>query len=373
MNIGKIITFVLAVHACVAGLLFYSSCKSNGTDEQPATSTTAMGTTSRDDTRVAPLALNDGSSPSGMLPADTTPPQTFTTANTTSSTPFSAPETYIVKRGDSLDKIARQKGVSVRELIDLNNIKNPSLLREGQSLLVPASSGNTYAGASTASSSEPKALPGMTTYKVKSGDSLSVIAKRTGTTVAKLRAANNLKNDRINVGQTLIIPEGSSSGTSSSGTSSAVRSTSSSAPVVSGDVYVVKSGDTLGEIAKAHGTTSKNLMEWNGISDPTKLQIGQKIVVKPNGSGVSTQPSTAPANISTSTSGTQTPVLDANGLPPIETQEITLPNSETDTILLPSSGNPDILLPDSGLNSTQDGILLPPQEMDILPLNEITE
>ena len=46
------------------------------------------------------------------------------------------------------------------------------------------------------------------TYTVKSGDVLGSIAKKHGTTVAKLREANNLKTDQIKVGQKLKIPAG---------------------------------------------------------------------------------------------------------------------------------------------------------------------
>ena len=46
------------------------------------------------------------------------------------------------------------------------------------------------------------------TYTIKSGDNLGSIAKRHGTTVAKLRDANGLKTDQIKVGQKLKVPAG---------------------------------------------------------------------------------------------------------------------------------------------------------------------
>ena len=55
-------------------------------------------------------------------------------------------------------------------------------------------------------STEPATTGGEQTYTVKSGDNLSKIAKEKGTTVKALRAANNLKTDRITVGQKLKIP-----------------------------------------------------------------------------------------------------------------------------------------------------------------------
>ena len=58
----------------------------------------------------------------------------------------------------------------------------------------------------TATVAAAPADSGTETYVVKSGDSLSKIAKIHGTTVKALRAANNLKTDQIKVGQKLKIP-----------------------------------------------------------------------------------------------------------------------------------------------------------------------
>ena len=57
----------------------------------------------------------------------------------------------------------------------------------------------------TSSSSKSKSKGG--SYTIKSGDSLSVIAAKNGTTVAKLKAANGLKGDMIRAGKTLKIPK----------------------------------------------------------------------------------------------------------------------------------------------------------------------
>lgn len=48
--------------------------------------------------------------------------------------------------------------------------------------------------------------------------------------------------------------------------------------------YTVKKGDTLYGIAKRHGTTDKKLMAANGISDPRKLRIGQRLNLSSSGS-----------------------------------------------------------------------------------------
>lgn len=45
-------------------------------------------------------------------------------------------------------------------------------------------------------------------------------------------------------------------------------------------VYIVKSGDTLSKIASKYGTTYQHLAQVNGISNPNKIYVGQKIVIK---------------------------------------------------------------------------------------------
>jgi len=57
----------------------------------------------------------------------------------------------------------------------------------------------------TSSSGKSKSKGG--SYTIKAGDSLSVIAAKTGTSVSKLKAANGLKGDMIRAGKTLKIPK----------------------------------------------------------------------------------------------------------------------------------------------------------------------
>lgn len=96
-----------------------------------------------------------------------------------------------------------------------------------------------------------------TVYIVKSGDTLSDIAKMYGTTYQKLAQYNGIANPNIiNVGQKIRIP----------GTTAITET-----------VYIVKSGDTLSDIAKKYGTTYQKLAQYNGIANPNVISIGQKI------------------------------------------------------------------------------------------------
>ncbi len=101
--------------------------------------------------------------------------------------PSQAENTYIVKSGDTLYKIASSYGVSVDELKKVNNLTS-NILSIGQVLTIP--SGNT---------------PSQTTYTVKSGDTLYKIASSYGVSVDELKRVNNLTSNTLSIGQVLII------------------------------------------------------------------------------------------------------------------------------------------------------------------------
>ena len=99
-------------------------------------------------------------------------------------------------------------------------------------------------------------------YIVKGGDTLSKIAAQYGTTYQKLAAYNNIGNPSfIRVGQEIKIPGISNA----NGTSE--------------KVYTVKSVDTLSDIANKYGTTYQKLAEYNNISNPSLIRVGQNIKI----------------------------------------------------------------------------------------------
>lgn len=87
-----------------------------------------------------------------------------------------------------------------------------------------------------------------------------------------------------------VCPKYSSKATSSGNTTPAANA--------SGDtVYTVVKGDTLSAIAAKYGTTYQKLAEYNGISNPNVISVGQKIKI-PGSSSASTNSSTAAASTS---------------------------------------------------------------------------
>lgn len=147
-----------------------------------------------------------------------------------SSSPSSSSSTYKVKSGDSLWKISKKYGMTINELKKLNGLKS-DLLRVGQVLKLKGSTSSSSSSSSKVSSSSTS------TYKVKSGDSLSKIASKYGTTVSKLKSLNGLKSDVIYVNQVLKV-KGTS--TSSSKPASSSSSSSSSSKTSSTSLNVSK-------------------------------------------------------------------------------------------------------------------------------------
>ena len=112
---------------------------------------------------------------------------------------------YRVRSGDTLEKIARRNGTTVKRLCQLNGIKETKILHPGDRLRVSGSAvaksgngGSSAKSAATAASSSASA----SYHTVRSGDTLSKIARRYGTTVKKLCQLNGIsRNSTLRVGQ----------------------------------------------------------------------------------------------------------------------------------------------------------------------------
>ena len=151
-------------------------------------------------------------------------------------------EYYTVKKGDTLYSIASSNNLTVQELKDLNNLTSNNL-SIGQSLLIKKM---------------PKENTNVTTYTVKSGDTLYSIAKKYNTTVNAITTLNNLTSNTLSIGQTLKIP--------------------TSTQNVTEQTYTVKSGDTLYSIARKYNTTVSDLINRNNLKT-SNLSIGQKLII----------------------------------------------------------------------------------------------
>jgi LysM repeat protein len=197
----KIAVFVvLAIHGVGLLALLMQGCKPTGSHPTDATQAPTNNVPVFEQPTNPPVVTDTN------VVVTPPPPETnvvITPPPVTPVTPPPAAKDHKIVQGDTFGSIAKKYGVSVKALTDANPGLEPTKLRVGQSIHVPApqSSGTTPV--------TPPANGGTgaeQTYTVKSGDSLIKIAAQYGTSAKALRAANNLNTDRIRVGQKLVIP-----------------------------------------------------------------------------------------------------------------------------------------------------------------------
>ncbi len=114
---------------------------------------------------------------------------------------------------------------------------------------------------------------GICKHRVRRGESLSLLAKRYGTTVSKIKRANRLKSTRIRVGMVLKIPSKRCGRYVSSRRSKKRRHTKKRN---TGCWHTVRKGETLGKIAKKNRTTVTVLKRINGLRS-NLIRVGQRI------------------------------------------------------------------------------------------------
>ncbi len=236
-----------------------------------------------------------------------------------------ASDTYIVRRGDSLGKIAAKYGISVASLMQTNGLRSTTI-QVNQRLVVPvpsydsspllaslntqdvvtveygrtvirpilsadsrsggalrrgtgaapvrtasttvespssshAASANRESVAEQTEKEEPEATTRIV-YTVQRGDNLTDIGRKYGVSVPDIRRWNSLTGSRIHVGQKLHLFE-----------------TNPEKPAETEKVvYRVRRGDTLGAIAQRHGVGVSEIRAWNNLSSSV-IRVGQRLTI----------------------------------------------------------------------------------------------
>ena len=123
--------------------------------------------------------------------------------------PVVAGQVYIVQPGDYLQAIAINAGCSVPELMQANKLTSDAIYIKDE-LVIPVCAAPQAAVAQDPASAGKGAKPVVTKegeYQVQPGDSLGLIASKFDITVAALKAANKLDDDKIRAYDTLVIPK----------------------------------------------------------------------------------------------------------------------------------------------------------------------
>jgi membrane-bound lytic murein transglycosylase D len=128
---------------------------------------------------------------------------------------------------------------------------------------------------------------GTEVYRVKQGDTLSAIARRHNTTVARIKQDNNLRSDNLKVGQRLTLVAKNATGRASAGRATPAPSAPAAlaaAPVTvaaatTDRIHVVVKGDTLFGLAKRYDVSVKMLQDANGLTNQTTIKTGQRLTI----------------------------------------------------------------------------------------------
>lgn len=180
---------------------------------------------------------------------------------------------YIISKGDTLWGIARKNNLTLDNLLISNpGLTKSSRLKVGQEIMLSKSQKGITASELRSVDSRTAIAVGSTTYIVKSGDSLTKIAKMNGVSLSSLMIANNMSGGTIiKLGQRLTIPPAEAN---ISQVENEVR-----VSTLSLNTHKVQKGENLSRIAAQYGVTVRELMEWNNIIDASRIQIGQVVRV----------------------------------------------------------------------------------------------
>lgn len=160
---------------------------------------------------------------------------------------------HVVRRGQTLSGIAWRYGTTVYAITRANGLWNPNRIYVGQRLRIPTA----WRGAKWA-------CKWGCVHVVRSGQTLSQIARRYGTTVRALTNQNGLRNpNRIRTGQRLCVP---------------CRGWGWAGPACK-KVHVVRRGQTLSGIARWYGTSVWALTKANGLRNPNRIYTGQWLCI----------------------------------------------------------------------------------------------
>lgn len=184
---------------------------------------------------------------------------------------------HTVRSGDSLYAIARRYGSSVSAIRQANALRG-SLIRPGQNLIVPR-----FGTLTSTPNQQPRRSADGGVYVVQRNDTLWDIARGFSVSLDSLCAANGLsRRDVIRPGQHLTIPTGASV------PYAPVRQE----PVTdSGTTYVVRTGDTLYDIANDYKVSVSALKQINGLRS-SRIYPGKELRI-PASAPVSSSPSSA--------------------------------------------------------------------------------
>ncbi|TDE55214.1 LysM peptidoglycan-binding domain-containing protein [Flavobacterium sp. GT3P67] len=181
---------------------------------------------------------------------------------------------YVVQKGDNLGSIANKYDVTVAEIQEWNHLSNDNV-QLGVTLQVVKKASDSKE--ELVSVPERKDIE----YVVLQGDNLGSIGKKFGASLADLKQWNNLPDNTIGIGATLIVAKDEIVINTNKATVSSFKRKTNIAESYKKEAidYYVKKGDSLYSISKKYpGVTISDLKKWNGIRSE-ELKPGMKLKI----------------------------------------------------------------------------------------------
>lgn len=158
-----------------------------------------------------PVAKNDprpdASSSSSVEPKPVSPTASATTRPTTAGSTSRSAASHTVEPGQTYYSISKQYGLTVDELLSMNNLTRDNVLEVGQQLIVKATPGSRVVQPSTAAktSATESTQPTVTYHTVAKGETMFRISKNYGVTIEQIQSWNNLSDVTVREGQKIKI------------------------------------------------------------------------------------------------------------------------------------------------------------------------
>ncbi len=182
-------------------------------------------------------------------------------------------KTHLVKRGETLPKIARLYRVEVEPIVEMNRLDGTGRIHRGMTLLIPLSMDEKVKPMAVAqkkkNGNSPYRTPEEIIYTIKKGDTLWSIANEMGVNIGALSRWNNLHPEKKLVpGDKLKIRMDSSA------------ENASRAKGEKEVIYIVKKGDTLWSIAQRYNVTVSEIKTWNHLEGSDVIYPEEKLKIR---------------------------------------------------------------------------------------------
>lgn len=180
-----------------------------------------------------------------------------------------------IEKSADLSILAQSAGISLSTLRKYNpELRQSATPTKSYNLRLPIGKKDLFEKKYAALPESKRFAPQYITHRVRSEENLGSISRKYRVSIHNIAAVNKIRNrHKIKVGQVLTIPV-------RGGTKVSYSSASSTQPSgAKKEVYTVKKGDTLGQIADNYRVQARQIRSWNGIKYGQYIFPGQKIIL----------------------------------------------------------------------------------------------